>query len=67
MSLERLRQIVIADSSLTERLAAIASEQEFFAAVKAIALRHAFTIDDDELADASRANRRLWLERWTRQ
>jgi hypothetical protein len=67
LSLERLRQIVITDSSLTERLAAIVSEEELFAEVKAIALRHAFTIGDDELADATRANRRLWLERWTRQ
>jgi hypothetical protein len=67
LNLEILRQIVIADPALTEQLAAIASERELVIAVKALARQHGFTLDDDELAAAARANLRLWLERWTRQ
>jgi len=67
LNLETFCRIVVADQALTEQLAAIASDRELLVAVKALARQHGFTPDDEELAAVARANRRLWLERWTRQ
>jgi hypothetical protein len=64
---DRFREFVMGDAALIETLTRCGSEAALFAEVLAIGRRHGFALEETDLAEIVRTNRRLWLERWTRQ
>jgi hypothetical protein len=67
LDFDRFREFVMGDAALIERLTRCGSDAALFAEVLAIGREHGFGLDERELAAIARANRRLWLERWTWQ
>lgn len=55
------------DAALIERLSCCGSDAALFAEVLRIGREHDFVLEERELAEIVRANRRRWLERWTWQ
>jgi hypothetical protein len=64
---DRFREFAVSDAAAMERLTRCGSEAALFAEVLAIGREHGFRLEETDLAELVRANRRLWLERWTRQ
>ena len=67
MDFDRFREFVMGDSCLMGRLIRCDSETALFAEVLAIGRESGFELEERELAEMVRANRRQWLERWTWQ
>lgn len=61
---ERLRQLVLRDLSLQERLREIDERPLFIQQVVELSLERGYEITPAEVEDALRRNRRAWLERW---
>jgi hypothetical protein len=64
---DEFREFVMRDAALIERLAGCGSEAALFAEVLDIGRECGFRLEEKDLAGIVRDNRRLWLERWTRQ
>ncbi len=64
---DQLREFVMGETALIDRLIRCGSEAALFAEVMAIGRERGFGLEKTDLAEIVRANRRLWLERWTRQ
>ena len=67
MDFDRFREFVMGDAALIGRLIHCGSEAALFAEVLAIGREHGFGLEERDLIEIVRANRRLWLERWTWQ
>jgi hypothetical protein len=67
LDFDRFLEFVMGDAGLIGRLAGCATEEELFAEVLSIGRRQGFGVEASDLAEIVRANRRAWLERWTRQ
>lgn len=61
---QRFRSLVLADSELQRRLRAIIDKTEFTEAVLGLANDEGFELTEEDLAEAMRAGRRAWIERW---
>jgi hypothetical protein len=64
---DQFREYVVCDAAAMERLTRCGSEAALFAEVLAMGREHGFGLEETDFAEIVRANRRLWLERWTRQ
>jgi hypothetical protein len=64
---DRLREFVMGDTALIDKLTRCGSEAALFAEVLAIGGERGLGLEETDLAEIVRGNRRLWLERWTRQ
>ncbi len=62
--LERLRELVLDDSSLQAELEVVLEQAPFVQAVMRLAVELELEIEADEVYAAMRAGRRSWLERW---
>lgn len=60
---QALRQIVHNDPALQARLFDYATPDEFLGAVRQLAQAQGFALEDEELQQLMRANRRAWFER----
>jgi hypothetical protein len=67
LDFDRFREFIMGDAALIGRLTRCSSDAALFAEALAIGREHRFQLDERDLAEIVRANRRLWLERWTRQ
>jgi hypothetical protein len=65
--LAEIREAVLSDPELVAELAAIATEAELFTRVIALARERGLETTEAELAEAVRANRAAWLQRWIPQ
>jgi hypothetical protein len=66
-SFDRLREFVMGDTALMNKLTRCGTEARLFAEVLAIGREHGFELEEKDLAAIVLANRRLWLERWAWQ
>lgn len=63
-ALERLRQVVLADPALQQRLIALTDDEAFIAATIELASARDLPVDADDLRDAFVDGDRRWIERW---
>ena len=62
--IEKLREIVWGDADLQARLQEISDREEFIARVLEIGKSCGLKIGSEEVSEAMRESRRLWIERW---
>jgi hypothetical protein len=63
-SLRKIRELVLADQELQERLRPITDKAEFTDALLRLAKENGHVLTADDVADGMRAGRRSWIERW---
>lgn len=63
-SLEQFRQLVLRDRALQEQLREISDQEAFLALVVRLGAAHGYHFTVEEVAEALRASRRAWIERW---
>lgn len=61
---EELRRIVLQDSALQKELQKISDHEEFVAKVVEIACAKSLNVENEDILEAMRENRRVWVERW---
>jgi predicted ribosomally synthesized peptide with nif11-like leader len=61
---EQFRNIVLEDLSLQEKLRAFTGRDEFISCVVDAGAEFGFQFTAEDVAEAMRANRRAWIERW---
>jgi hypothetical protein len=64
---DQLRQVVMEDDALREKLLECGTDEHLLAEVAAAARERGLVVDQAELTAAVNLNRRRWLERWTQQ
>lgn len=61
---EQFQKLVLQDLSLQKRLRSVTERQEFIKQVVDLAKENGCLIATEEVQEALRRSRRLWLERW---
>lgn len=62
--IEKLREIVLNDADLQAHLQGISQREEFIARVLETAESFGLEIGSEDISEAMRETRRLWIERW---
>ncbi|HEX8180306.1 MAG TPA: Nif11-like leader peptide family natural product precursor [Pyrinomonadaceae bacterium] len=63
-SFEQFRQLVFADEALQRELRAAPGGDSFLALTVRLGAERGYSFTVEEVAEAMRASRRAWLERW---
>jgi hypothetical protein len=63
-SLREIRELVLADPELRERLRSIIDKADFTNAVLSLAEEKGLVLTEDDVGDAMRMGRKAWIERW---
>ena len=61
---EKLRHVVLGDSSLQKELRHIAEREAFICRVVEIGVERGLPFGKEDVSQALRDNRRVWIERW---
>jgi hypothetical protein len=62
--IEKLRKIVLGDADLQARLQEISNADEFIGRVLEIGKSFGLEIESEDVSEAMRESRRVWIERW---
>ncbi len=62
--LSQFRGVIFSDVSLQEKLREMADREEFVRTVVKLGSESGFDFTADEVENALRAGRRVWIERW---
>jgi hypothetical protein len=62
--IEKLREIVLNDADLQAQLQEISERDEFIARVLEIGKNFGLEIESEDISEAMRESRRVWIERW---
>lgn len=63
-NIEKLREIVLGEADLQARLHEISDRDEFIERVLEIGKTFGLEIESEDVLEAMRESRRLWIERW---
>ena len=61
---ENLRQIVLGDASIQKELQKLTEREAFVCRLIEIGVRHGLPFSKEDVSQALRDNRRVWIERW---
>jgi hypothetical protein len=63
-ALREIRELVLADPALQERLRVTIDKADFTNAVVSLAEEQGLVLTEDDVVEAMRTGRKMWIERW---